>query len=243
MGRFAKDRVNYVRSVVLKQQGSVPNGMEDETEPQPSSSSTTISSQSLAGGGRCVVAERGQLRRRTPPRILTRLRSKLYLQSQRYQIFRSPDFKRRVHYELGIPRSTDVTSSPIGLIRSAIDPSYRSNRLSIGDLWRYQLQDCNSTQQPSADGEVEVEDGESGDDGEDEDDQNETRREEGLQTARDVRRLLIQEAELGYHKDLRKGRYAHGSSKLSQHVVTAQPPPPRRSERLKHRRFQSFARR
>jgi hypothetical protein len=127
-------------------------------------------------------------------------------------------------------------------LRSAIDPSYRSNRLSISDLWRYQLQESlaeesvvssnkqQQQQQLPVGGEAagQTEQTETGN--------NSDINKNSVETAGDVRRLLIKEAEQGYHKDLRRGRYSYGSSKLAQHVVTAQLPPVRRSERLKKMR-------
>ncbi|KAI3653087.1 hypothetical protein MP228_002512 [Amoeboaphelidium protococcarum] len=83
------------------------------------------------------VAERGILSpRRTS--VFKKIQSSLALSAQRLAVFKSPEYKRH-RDEAGIAEA-DVTVTPMGLLRTALDPQFRESRL--GDRWRF-IEGCN----------------------------------------------------------------------------------------------------
>lgn len=118
MGRFNKDRSNYRKSVILKQAGiiSTANIKDEFDEDDAPEIKRRHSSGSLA---------------KREVSSIHRLKSKLHLASNRLKLFTSPEFKRTRL----VPDTIEPTTSTYGLLRTAVDPSYRE--ATIGDIWLY----------------------------------------------------------------------------------------------------------
>lgn len=83
------------------------------------------------------MAEQGELKPNKGS-FLSKMNAKLILQSKRYAIFKSPEFRHRLREENGVPSEHDATDSTFGLLRSVVDPVYRDRRL--GNVWQYAIQ-------------------------------------------------------------------------------------------------------
>ena len=67
---------------------------------------------------------------------LTRMKAQFSLQMQRYTVFQSPEYKQRMYTDLRVPEQVDAASSSIGLLRTALDPTFRDRQLGE-NVWLY----------------------------------------------------------------------------------------------------------
>ena len=119
MGRFERLQSDEVRKNVILGKPALVDDDSDFFVPEPK-------------GAR--VAETGTLLPRySSP--LKKIQSSVVLGANRLFIFGSPEYRQRVEEDNGIPASRDVTRSPIGLLRTALNPQYRD--AALGDVWQY----------------------------------------------------------------------------------------------------------